>query len=441
MEKYDAIIIGYGKAGKTLAEDLAKRNWKVAIIEKDPEMYGGTCINIGCIPTKALVHDGLHEIPYKDAVVRKNDVVAKLRTKNFNMLNELDYVTIYEADARFLSNKEIEIEGNDETKVLVGDHIFINTGATGNIPPIEGIESTNKVYTSTTLIDRHDLPKRLTIIGGGYIGLEYASMYANFGSEVTMVMPESELIPREDREIATEVQKVLEDKGIRFIFETKTEKITEENNTVILSLSNDEKLKADVVLLATGRKPNVEKLGLENTAIELTERGAVKVENNLETTVSNIWAVGDVRGGMQFTYISLDDYRIVMNQLFGDKNYTLNTRKNVPYSVFIDPPLSRVGLTEKEAKEHGFEVSVNTLSVTSIPRSKVINDSRGLFKAVIDNKTDKILGVTLFGPDSHELSNLIKLAMDLDAPYTYLRDQIYNHPVMSESLNNLFALK
>ncbi|PAV27979.1 hypothetical protein CIL05_19125 [Virgibacillus profundi] len=442
MLTYDAIIIGFGKAGKTLAGELANKGWKVAMIEKDPNMYGGTCINIACIPTKVLVHDGLMKMPYPDAIERKDKVVEKLRENNYKSLADNDQVTIHVSEAKFRSDKEVEIELDGKREILTAEHIFINTGATSNIPPLKGDLSSDKVYTSTTLINRKQLPKKLAIIGGGYIGLEYASMYQNFGSEVSVITPEDKLLPYEDSEIAAEVQKVLEEKGIQFIFGAKAEEVEEKSeDEVKLALSNGEDLIANAVLLATGRKPNVEHLGLENTSIELTEKGAIKVNDHLETKVDNVWALGDVKGGMQFTYISLDDYRIVMNYLFGDKEYSLMARKNVPYSVFIDPPLSRVGMTAKEAEDKGYEIAGGKLSVASHPRAHVIDDLRGLFKVVIDKKKDKILGATLFGPESPELINLVKLAMDLDAPYTYLRDQVYNHPVMSESFNNLFAIE
>lgn len=441
MLTYDAIIIGFGKAGKTLAGELANKDWKVAMIEKNPNMYGGTCINIACIPTKILVHDGLEGISYGDAIERKDKVVEKLRAKNYKSLADHNQVTIYESEAKFRSDKEVEIEVDGKKEVLIAEHIFINTGATSNIPPMKGDLNSDKVYTSTSLIERKQLPEKLAIVGGGYIGLEYASMYQNFGSEVTLITPEEELIPHEDREIAAEVQKVLEDKGIHFKFGAKAEEIEENNkDEVTLTLSNREQVTANAVLLATGRKPNVENLGLDNTSIELTEEGAIKVNDHLETTVNNVYALGDVKGGMQFTYISLDDYRIVKNHLFGDKEYSLEGRKNVPYSVFIDPPLSRVGMTAKEAEEKDFEIAEGKLLIASHPRAHVINDLRGLFKVVVDKKTEKILGATLFGPESSELINLVKLAMDLDAPYTYLRDQVYNHPVMSESFNSLFDI-
>lgn len=352
MFTYDAIIIGFGKAGKTLAGRLANKNWKVAIIEKDRNMYGGTCINIACIPTKVLVQDGLRGISYKDAIERKDKVVERLRGKNYKSLADLNNVTIYDSEARFRSDKEVEIELNGKTEILTAEHIFINTGATSNIPPLKGDLTSDKVYTSTSLIDQKQLPKKLAIIGGGYIGMEYASMYQSFGAEVTMITPEEELLTREDREIAAEVQKVMEEKGIHFIFGTKAQEIIEEGeDKVSLSLSNGEIVNANAVLLATGRKPNVEHLGLENTSIELTGEGAIKVNDHLETTVNHVWALGDVKGGMQFTYISLDDYRIVENYLFGDKKYSLESRNNIPYPCLLIRLYPGLGLQLKKQKK------------------------------------------------------------------------------------------
>ena len=439
MLTFDAIIIGFGKAGKTLAGELAAKDWKVALIEKDPKMYGGTCINIACIPTKALVYDGLRGTPYPDAIERKNKVVEKLREKNYKILADADGVTVFTAAARFRSDKEVEITLDGKLEVLTAEHIFINTGASSVIPPIEGDAQSDKVYTSTTLIERQELPDRLVIVGAGYIGLEYASMYANFGSEVTVVSPDDELLPDEDADIAAEVRKELEAAGISFVFGVKAERFNEQSNgSIKVGLSNGDQSTADAVLLATGRKPNTEGLGLEDTGVELDDKGAVKVDDHLETTVKNVWAMGDVKGGMQFTYISLDDSRIAMSSLFDAKKYSLKTRANVPYSVFIDPPLSRVGLTASEAKKQDFEILEGKLPIAAHPRAHVIDDLRGLFKVVVDAKTNQVLGASLFGPESPELINLVKMAMDLEVPYTFLRDQIYNHPVMSESFNALF---
>ncbi|WP_368652968.1 FAD-containing oxidoreductase [Ornithinibacillus sp. 4-3] len=441
MLVYDAIIIGFGKAGKTLAGNLAQKDWKLALIERDSNMYGGTCINIACIPTKALVEDGLKGIPYQEAIERKDNVVEVLREKNYKSLADNRNITIYDSEAKFRSDKEVEIELNGSTEVLTAEHIFINTGAISNIPSIKGDLTLDKIYTSTSLIKRKELPPNLAIIGGGYIGMEYASMYRSFGSQVTVITPDEELLVGEDHEITAEVQKEMEEKGICFIFGARAEEINElSKDEVSISLSNDKTVKANAVLLATGRKPNVKNLELENTTIELTEKEAIKVNKHLETTANNVWALGDVRGEMQFTYISLDDDRIVEDYLFGDKKYTLESRKNIPYSIFIDPPFSRVGLTAKEAEEKGYIIVEGKMPVASHPRAHVINDLRGIFKVVIDKQTNKILGASLFGPESPEIINLIKLAMDFDIPYTYLRDQVYNHPVMTEAFNALFAV-
>jgi len=439
MLTYDAIIIGYGKAGKTLAKNFADKDWEVAMVEKDPRMYGGTCINIACIPTKLLAHDSTEGNSYKDAIKRKNDVVEQMRLKNFNMLNDLEKVTIYESEGKFLSNNEVEIALNGQKEVLTAEHIFINTGSHAFIPPLEGDTYSNKLFTSTTLLDQKKLPGSLAIVGGGYIGLEFASIYQNFGSQVTVITPDEQLLPNEEPEVAENILYELKQKGIQFVFDSKALKVTDKESEVTLGLSNEEEVTAEAALLATGRKPNTEGLRLEKTDIELTDDGAIKVDENLQSTVNHVWALGDVKGGMQFTYISLDDYRIIMNQLFGEADYSLSKRRNVPYSIFIDPPFSRVGLTEKEAKEKGYDVTTGTMPVSSHPRANVIDDKRGFFKAVMDNKSEKILGATLFGPESPELINLVKTAMDLDVPYTFLRDQIYIHPTMTEAFNNLFA--
>ncbi|MBO1001364.1 FAD-dependent oxidoreductase [Pseudogracilibacillus auburnensis] len=441
MKKFDVIIIGSGTAGAKIATECAKRKKTVALIEKDHHIFGGSCINIACIPTKTLIHDSLHDSLYEEAVERKNKLVKKMSENKYKSLYGLDQLSIYDGEARFVANKEVEIVTNSTKEIVTAEHIIINTGAVNNTPPIEGIEHVKNVYTSTSLINSEELPDKLVIIGGGYIGLEYASMYASFGSDVTVVMPEDTLIPNEEPEIAQEVEKVLKDKGITFLFGKQVEKVKEENGVISLQLSNEDEVKGDAVLIATGRKPNVEDLHLENTKIMLTDEKAIQVNDKLQTTVDNVWAVGDVKGGMQFTYISFDDARIIINQLFGDKTYSMKKRNNVPYTVFVDPPLSRVGHTKESAEKDGYEVVVNNMPVSSIPRSHIMNDQRGLFTGIVDKQTGQVLGASLFGHSSEELINIVKIAIDHKWLYTDLRDHIFNHPVMSESLNNLFDLE
>lgn len=442
MTHFDAIIIGFGKAGKTLAGELANRDWNVALIEKDKTMYGGTCINIACIPTKLLMHDALNGSEYRAAVERKNGVIERLRDKNYHGVADLNNAKVYDAEAKFINDNEIEISSADGSKeVLSADKIFVNTGAESIIPPIDGDINSDKVYTSTTLIDESILPDKLTIIGGGYIGLEFATMYNAFGSEVSVIVPDDEILKSEDSDIAAEITKNMQESGINFIFDERAEKVTDEDSSKItVTLSGGREFTSNAVLFATGRKANTEGLGIENTTAGLTDKGNIKVNNHLQTEAENIYAMGDVKGGMQFTYTSLDDYRIVKSHLFDDGEYSYDSRTNVHYTMFTDPPYSRAGLTLEKAEEQGYKAAENSMQMSGHPRSHINNELRGLFKAVVDTETKEILGVHLYGVNSEELINTVKLAMDNNIPYTSLRDQMYNHPVMSEAFNNLFDI-
>ena len=454
MKHYDAVIIGFGKGGKTLAGSLAGMGKKVAMIEKSDKMYGGTCINVGCIPTKSLVNSAKASVIQKpgsydeknrlywEAVEEKRRLTGMLRKKNFDKLNDLDNVTVYNGLGSFVSANRVKIETAEETFEVEGDQIFINTGSVSVIPPIKGIEGNPYVYTSDSLMELDVLPKRLAIIGGGYIGLEYASMYTDFGAEVTVYQIEDKLIPREDRDIAEAIQKAFEDKGVRFEMNVQTEEIENAGDEAVVHYKKDDtalSAGADAVLIATGRKPNTDGLNLEAAGVEKTPRGAVKVDEKLRTSAPNIWAMGDVAGGLQFTYVSLDDFRIVKDQLAGSGKRASNDR-TVPYSVFIDPPFSRVGLNEEEAVAQGYHVKIAKLPAAAIPKAQVLRKPVGLLKAVIDADTNKILGAMLFCEESYEMINIVKLAMDAGLDYTVLRDQIFTHPTMSEALNDLFAV-
>ncbi len=439
LKKYDAVIIGSGSAGKHIASEFAKHQKSVAIVEKDMERFSGACINIACIPTKALIQYSLKNIPYKESIERKNKLIKELRDNSYESLNKKDTITMYEGEARFKANKEIEVVSDRGKKEIIGEHIIINTGSTSIIPPINGIENVRKVYTSTSIMEETELPKKLIIIGGGYIGLEFASLYARFGSKVTVIHSDNELLPEEEKKISEKVQKSMEEEGVRFTFGAKAEKVEESDHNVVVYLANGKKVNGEAILLATGQKPNSENLQLEHTDIA-HEDGAIKVNDLLQTTVENVWAVGDVNGGMQFTYISHDDARIVNNQIFGDASYTRKKRKNIQYTIFVDPPLSRVGYTKKAAEKAGYDIITNDLPVSALPRAKMMGEKRGLFTTVVDKKTNKILGVSLFGPRSEELINIVKIAMDEKWAYSDMRDQIFNHPVLSESLNVLFDI-
>ncbi|MDO4814889.1 MAG: FAD-containing oxidoreductase [Gemella sp.] len=440
MKKYDLLVIGFGKAGKTLAAKFASLGKEVAVVEENKEMYGGTCINIGCIPTKTLITSVDKGLDYQGAKERRDTVVSKLREKNFNMLDSNSQVDLYTAKAKFLSDKVVEISTDTDKKELTADIIVINTGATTNVLNIEGLTTSKNVVNSTEIQNLTELPKNLGILGAGNIGLEFSSLYARLGSKVKVIDHNSTILAREEEIVAKMAKDYLEEDGVEFLLNKKTKKIYNNEEKVILKTEDGEKFEFDILLHATGRKPNTEGLGLENTNIKLTERGAISVDENCQTSVENVFAVGDVNGGLQFTYTSLDDYRIVANYLLGDKSYNLNTRKNVPFTTFITPALSRVGLTEKEAREKGYDVLVKEHLVSNMPRAAVNGDTRGIFKAIVDKNTNLILGTTLFSKNSEELINLITMAMDNNIPYTYLRDQIFNHPNMAENLNDLFNI-
>ena len=454
MKKYDAVIIGFGKGGKTLAGFLAGKGQNVALIEKSDKMYGGTCINVGCIPSKKLVNStkvlknkGLDNVEakekfYAESIDNKNALIGALRGKNYEMLASKDTVTVYDGTGSFVSKNVVNIESNGENIQIEGEKIFINTGATTIIPNIKGISESKHVYTSTSLMELKELPKKLTVIGAGYIGLEFASMYSEFGSEVTVIDMADRLMPREDEEIAERVKAILEAKGIKFLLKSKIEEIADRNGKGYVKISGatgENEVESDAILVAIGRKPNTDGLNLEAAGVKIDERGAVAVDETLKTTADNIWAMGDVKGGLQFTYISLDDFRIIRDNVYGNGNRTVNDRNVIPYSVFINPPLSRVGMTEKEAVEKGYEVKTGKLEAMAIPKGKIEGVTDGLLKTVVDAKTDKILGCTLLCNTSHEMINVVAAAIKAEQKYTFLRDMLFTHPTMSEALNDLFG--
>ncbi|NLD19399.1 MAG: FAD-dependent oxidoreductase [Clostridiales bacterium] len=454
MNKYDIIVIGFGKAGKTLAAGFAAEGKKVAIIEKDENMYGGTCINVGCIPSKSLVvssqkavSDNLgtfdeKAVMYREAILQKRRVTKLLRDKNFQRLDQLSNVDVILGTAQFVDKENINVKTGSGTMELNGDKIIVNAGSTSVILPIPGIEANPYVFTSATLMDLEKLPKKLIIVGGGYIGLEFASMYAGFGSQVTVIQDGERLIPREDKDVAHEIQKALEDRGVIFNLGAKIEKLEKGKDMakVFYEWQGQKKnLEGEAVLLATGRRPNVEDLHLEKAGIETDPRGAIIVDEKLKTNVKNIWAAGDVNGGLQFTYVSLDDYRVIWSQIHGG-DYNREKRHNVPYSVFLSPTFSRVGINEEEARKEGHDIKVMKMPVGAVPKAHVLGKTTGFLKALTDKKTDKILGAMLFCEDSHEMINIVKLAMDMGATGEILKNQIFTHPTMSEALNDLFSL-
>ena len=457
MKQYDAIIIGFGKAGQTLAAELSNRGWQVAVVERSSMMYGGTCPNIACIPTKTLVHEaGIAALLYHDdypkqanlykqAIGRKNRLTSFLRNNNYERLSKRPNVTVYTGEGSFVSANIIKVALPEGDIELQGKEIFINTGSTPIIPAIDGIKESQKVYTSTTLLDLNVLPQRLIIVGGGYIGLEFASMYAEFGSKVTLLEGGNRFMPRNDQDIANSVKEVLEKKGIEIHLNARAQSIHDTNDGVTLTYSDVSDgtpyfVDGDAILIATGRKPMIEGLNLQAAGIGVDAHGAIVVNDQLRTTVPHVWAMGDVKGGPQFTYLSLDDFRIIRDQLFGDKKRDIGDRDPVPYAVFIDPPLAHIGLTEEEALKRGYSFKVSRLPATSVVRSRTLKQTDGMLKAIVNDHSGKIMGCTLFCAEAPEIINIVAMAMKTGQHYTFLRDFIFTHPSMSEGLNELFDI-
>ncbi|MDD4851100.1 MAG: FAD-dependent oxidoreductase [Gemmiger sp.] len=461
MKQYDAIILGFGKGGKTLAGALAKQGQQVALVEKSTGMYGGTCINVGCIPSKSLVTSAAAaarhpEAPFAEkaahyaaAVAEKRRVTTMLRGKNYHKLADLPNVTVLDGEGSFVSPTVVAVKTGSGVEEITADKIFIDTGAEPITPAIPGLAGNPKAYTSESLMDEDTLPARLTLVGAGYIGMEFASMYASFGSTVTVLQDGDTFLPREDRDVAEEIKKLLEAQGVRFVLGAKVERL--DGGSVTFTTGEDRHtLEGDAVLIATGRRPATAALNAQNAGVSLTPRGAVQVDALLRTTAPGIWAMGDVAGGLQFTYVSLDDYRIVSAQLAGKAGHTTANRagdaatepnvNNVPYSVFMATPLSRAGISEEDAKRQGLAYRVAKLPTAAIPKAQVLGQTGGFLKAIVDVKTNRLLGAALLCPESYEMINLLSLAIDTGLDVGVLRDRIYTHPTMSEAFNDLFAL-
>ena len=457
MEKiYDVLVIGWGKAGKTLSAKLATKGKKVAIIEENPKMYGGTCINVGCLPTKSLVHsakilseakkygiDGDYPFKndfFKEAMKKKEEMTTKLRNKNFGLLDTNENIDIYNGRATFISNNEVKVTSSDNKEiVLKADKIIINTGSVSRTLNIDGSDNKN-VMTSEGILELKELPKKLLIIGAGYIGLEFASYFRNFGSEVSVFQFDDTFLAREDQDEAKIVKEILGNKGIKFFFNTSVKKFEDLGDSVkVISLKNGQEFieEFDKVLIAVGRKPNTDNLGLENTSIQLGKFGEILVDDYLKTNAPNVWAVGDVKGGAQFTYVSLDDFRIVFPQVLGENNgRKLSNRVLIPTSTFIDPPYSRVGMNEKEAQRLGINYTKKFALTNTIPKAHVIDEIEGFTKILINEK-DEIIGASICHYESHEMINLFTLAIDQKIKSKVLKDFIYTHPIFTESLNDI----
>lgn len=453
IEDVDLLVIGGGKAGKSLAMDRAKTGWRVVMVERDK--IGGTCINVACIPTKALVEsarnlitachsaelgvavEGEPAIDLDGLRTHKENVVGGMVNAHVKLFADsgMDFVL---GSARFVGDRTMEIRTNDgAVRVVRGREVVVNTGTVPSVPDLPGITEA-RVRTSETLLHLDRLPASLLILGGGYVGCEFASMFATFGTRVTLIHGRDQLLPREDPDIAGQVAEVLTDQGVDVRLAARASAVRREpaSGDVVVTLADATEARAQELLVATGRTPVTADLGLDSAGVELTDRGFVAVDDHLRTTADHVWAAGDVAGSPQFTHASWNDFRVLRANLTGEDATT--TGRLVPYTVFITPELARLGLTESEARAQGHTVAVATLPVSAIPRSKTLHDTTGVWKAVVDAETDRILGVALLGHNSGEVLSAVQMAMLGDLPYQRVRDAVIAHPTMGEGLNLLF---
>jgi pyruvate/2-oxoglutarate dehydrogenase complex dihydrolipoamide dehydrogenase (E3) component len=453
MDQYDAIIIGSGQGGKPLATTLAKAAWKTALVER--AYIGGTCINYGCTPTKTMfnsarvaylarrgaeygVHHGEVTVNLREVRERKQRVVEEFRESGLKGIKSTKNLDLLTGNAKFVGPHEIEVQLNDgAVRTLTAENIFINTGGRPARPQLEGTDDV-PTLDSTSIMELDELPEHLLVLGGGYIGLEFGQMFRRFGSRVTIVQRIEQLLGREDQDVAEAVLNVMKEDGIEVLLNTEAVRVQKDGTQINLSVrtaDGEQILVGSHLLVAVGRKTNTEDLNLSAAGIATDGQGNIKVNNQLETNVSGVYALGDVKGGAQFTHISYDDFRIIRTNLLEGGQATTDGRF-VPYTVFIDPQLGRIGMSETEAK--GRKIRVATLPMTHSARAIEMSETRGFMKAIVDADTNQILGAAVLSVEGGELMSMFEIAMMGKLPYTVLKDAIFAHPTLAESLNNLF---
>ena len=452
MEQVDAAIIGCGTAGKPLAVALADAGFTVAVIEQSKNSYGGACLNTACLPSKMLVHAGAAEkakggdFPtradrYQTVIKKKNDQTARIRKQIRSLLTNHPRIELIDGKASFLDTTHLIIHTEQGERRLEADRTFINTGSVPRIPGIPGADG-GRVYTSESLLNVEVLPERAIIIGAGYVGVEFASLFADFGVSVTVLQSSSTFLPHEDADIAAAVHQNLEQRGVRLVLNALIERI---ENDVVQSLvfatinGKEERIPGDLVLLATGRRPATDDLNAEIAGVQRNGRGGIVVDKHLRTTASNIWAMGDAVGDLQFTYVSYDDYRIVASSILGDGTRTTENRGAVPSCIFTNPPLARVGMTEQEARDAGFDVVTSIMRFDNSSKPALLGLQAVMMKGIVDRTTDRILGIHLYCDNAPEIINLAKVALDESWTAAHMRNALFTHPTLAEELNNLFS--
>lgn len=455
MKHYDAIVIGSGQAGSPLCKQLAKAGKKTAIIER--RYVGGTCVNDGCTPTKTMiasakaayhaahsdalgVHVDSYSVDMKKIKQRKDEIILSWRQGSQTAMEQSENLDLFFGEATFTGEKTLHVKLNDGTQVdLTAELIFVNTGTTPVIPAIEGLQEVG-YYTSTTILDLEEVPDDLLVIGGNYIALEFAQMFHRFGSRVSVLERGPRIMAKEDEDIAEELTKILLEEGLDVRTNAQAIKFETEHGRIKATVAlngGQQEIICSHILVATGRKPLTEVLAPQVSGIQLTEKGFIQVDDKLETNVKGVYALGDVNGGPAFTHISYNDYTIVYRNLFEGGAYSTKERP-LPYCMFTDPQLGRIGLSEKQALEQGYNIKVAKLPMKQVARALENGETRGLMKVVVDADTRQLLGAAILGEEGGEIMTVLQMAMMGGITYDVLKYCVFAHPTYSESINNLF---
>lgn len=451
-EKFDAIIIGTGQAGPSLAARMTQEGMKTAIVER--KLFGGTCVNVGCIPTKTLIAsaraahmarrgtdfgvaiDGSINVDMKQVKARKDGIVRQSNEGVTNWLKSMKNLSVYEGHGRFENSNSVRVNGD----LLEAEQIVLNVGGRAIVPDMPGVDEVD-YYTNSSIMEVDFLPDHLVIIGGSYIGLEFAQMYRRFGSRVTVVEMGAQLIGREDEDVSAAVKEILENEGIDIRLEADCIGLARRGDNVTVTANCDSKSEEIVgshVLLAVGRRPNTDDLGLDKAGVEIDERGYVVVDDQLRTNVPGIWAMGDVNGRGAFTHTSYNDYEILAANMFDNDPRRISDRI-LTYGLFVDPPLGRVGMTERDVRNSGRKALISKMMMTRVGRAKERSETQGFMKILIDAETKRILGATVLGIGGDEIIHSVLDVMYADASYTVIQRAMHIHPTVTELIPTMLG--
>lgn len=454
-QQFDAIVIGTGQGGAPLAVKLAESGKRTAIIERS--LFGGTCVNVGCTPTKTYVAsaraahvarhagdygvilDGGVRVDLARVKARKDEVIGESREGVEKWLRGTSGVTVFNGHGRFSGPHSISVQGNDgQQHELTADSIFINTGTRATVPEIEGLAGISYL-TNSTILELTALPEHLAIVGGSYIALEFAQMFARFGSRVTVLVRGERVLAREDKDFAEQVQKVLARDGVEFRFNTQTSKVEAAGEGVRIFLTDGKSIDASHLLFATGRTPNTDDLGLEHAGIVPDKHGLISVDGQLRTKAEGVWALGDVNGRGAFTHASYNDYEIIASNVVDGESRSVDSRI-MCYAVFVDPPFARVGMSEADVRKDGRAALIATMPMSRVGRARERGETDGFMKVLVDAQTKKILGAAILGIEGDEAIHTFIDIVNADAPYTTLQRAMHIHPTVSELIPTLMGM-